>query len=511
MKEPIMKKIFLILTLVSIVFPPLAFSGETNFASIEWAPYVGKSLEKNGFITEIVEAAWKRSGHKLAVKFLPAKRAMAYTQKGRYVAMFPFLTDKRGQGTDFLLSEPFAGSTLVFYKRKADKPIMYKSLNDLKPYKIGVVRGFSYTSEFDKADYLQKDAANSETSNFLKLEKKRIDLVIADKYVADKLFRRELSRIAPQIEQVYPPFSVQPMYVAFSKSIPGAKEMVGEFNTGLRNIKRDGTLNEIMEKHGYSTISSQSFSRDELKDFIEDGLQYIQKVGLEKAFEEFNKPDGMFSRGDLYIFAINMEGDILAHVNPKMVGKNRYKLKDKLGFPFVQEFIKIAKTKGAGWSEYWWPNPITKKMQPKITYIKSVNDNVFVGCGIYKSVGPNELKGFIESAAQYIRKAGLEKAVEEFKNPDGMFSEGELYIFVVTLEGETLAHVNPKLVGKNNYALKDKLGFAFVQEFIKVAKTRGSGWVEYWWENPINKKIQPKISFIKRIENNMFIGCGIYK
>ncbi len=79
------------------------------------------------------------------------------------------------------------------------------------------------------------------------------------------------------------------------------------------------------------------------------------------------------------------------------------------------------------------------------------------------------------------------------------------------MKGKNLAHIVPKLVGQDHSNLKDKLGFAFMREFIKVAQTRGSGWVEYWWANPVTKKIQPKLSYIKKVNDNMFIGCGIYK
>lgn len=379
-----MKKIILSVFLLSLALVQIAFSEQIGFAIIEWPPYVGESLNKNGFVAEIVETAWKKRNYDISMNFLPIKRAVASTKDGLYMAMFPYIQMDMESDNDLLLSDPFAGTAIVFYKRKSDPPLKYTKLEDLKQYTFGTVLGFSYTPEFDNADYIKKDRARKDKLNFLKLVKDRIDIVIADKYVADNLFRNELADIAGSVEQIDPPFSVRPIYVAFSKSHPDAQKMVEEFNLGLREIKRDGTLNTIMEKYGLFTISSKSYTRDELKSFVDSAANYIKKVGVKNALEEFKKPDGEFTKGELYIFANNMKGINLSHINPRMQGGDHSSFKDKLGFAFMQEFIKVAQINGNGWVEYWWDNPVTKKLQPKISYIKKINDDMFIGCGIYK-------------------------------------------------------------------------------------------------------------------------------
>jgi hypothetical protein len=44
---------------------------------------------------------------------------------------------------------------------------------------------------------------------------------------------------------------------------------------------------------------------------------------------------------------------------------------------------ELAKTKGSGWVNYSWTNPVTKKVGPKTTYIQVV-DGYWVGCGYFK-------------------------------------------------------------------------------------------------------------------------------
>lgn len=379
-----MKRILLAALLLSATLVQLGSAEQMHFAIIEWPPYVGASLNQNGFVAEIVETAWKKRNYDISMNFLPIKRAVASTKDGLYMAMFPYIQVDMENDNDLLLSDPFAGTAIVLYRKKSDKPLEYTKLEDLKQYTFGTVLGFSYTPEFDNAAYIKKDQARADKLSFMKLEKGRVDIVIADKYVADNLFRNELAGIAGSIEQIDPPFSVRPIYVAFSKSHPDSAKMVKEFNLGLREIKRDGTLNTIMEKYGLSTISSKSYTRDELKEFVNSAAKHIRKVGVQAALEEFKKPDGKFTKGELYIFANNMQGINLSHVNPKMQGGDHSGFKDKLGFAFMQEFIKVAQVNGSGWVEYWWANPVTKTLQPKISYIQKINDDMFIGCGIYK-------------------------------------------------------------------------------------------------------------------------------
>ena len=86
-----------------------------------------------------------------------------------------------------------------------------------------------------------------------------------------------------------------------------------------------------------------------------------------------------------------------------------------------------------------------------------------------------------------------------------------MYIFVFDMSGKTLAHgSNPKLLGKNMTDLKDADGKYFVRSFIEVANTKGKGWIDYKWINPVSKAIEQKSSYIEKV-GDVLVGCGIYK
>lgn len=126
---------------------------------------------------------------------------------------------------------------------------------------------------------------------------------------------------------------------------------------------------------------------------------------------------------------------------------------------------------------------------------------------------PDDAKGFAQKAAAYAKSNGKDKALGEFNNPKGAFVNGELYIFVLDLSGKMLANGgNPKMTGSNWKETKDASGKLFAQEMIEIAKTKGSGWVNYSWTHPVTKKIQPKTTWVQRVEGaDYFVACGVYK
>lgn len=133
-----------------------------------------------------------------------------------------------------------------------------------------------------------------------------------------------------------------------------------------------------------AVAASDKGTADEAIALVKKAVAYIKANGKEKAFAEFNNPAGSFKSRDLYVFTVEMNGVMSSHgVNPKLIGKNLLGLKDVDDKPFIKAFIDVANSKGKGWVDYKWPNPTTKAIEAKSTYIEKTDDLV-VGCGIYK-------------------------------------------------------------------------------------------------------------------------------
>ena len=143
---------------------------------------------------------------------------------------------------------------------------------------------------------------------------------------------------------------------------------------------------------------------------------------------------------------------------------------------------------------------------------------VFVLCFISvakASTGDGDLKALADKAIAYYKANGKEKAMAEFNNQKSTFVKGDLYVVVIDFKGTVLAHGGtPGLTGNSLYDQKDpNTGKYFVREMIDAARSAsGTGWITYNWANPTTKKVQPKKSWIKRIENTeSFVICGVFQ
>jgi cytochrome c len=124
----------------------------------------------------------------------------------------------------------------------------------------------------------------------------------------------------------------------------------------------------------------------------------------------------------------------------------------------------------------------------------------------------DEVAALTLKAAGIIESQGTEAARELF-NKDGEFKYGEIYVNLIDFAGTWLIYPpRPAGVGQSVINVKDADGKFLVQDIIKLAKDKGEGWVEYRWLNPVSNKIEPKVSFVKRIPGKELVTyVGIYK
>lgn len=116
----------------------------------------------------------------------------------------------------------------------------------------------------------------------------------------------------------------------------------------------------------------------------------------------------------------------------------------------------------------------------------------------------------VEKAAEMIKKTSVDAVKAKIAAKDPELNKGELYVYLRSLDGTTLAHPNPGLVGKNLIDVPDADGKVFRREIVELAKGKGKGWVDYKFKNPVSGKIEPKTTYIQR-QGELIIEAGIYK
>ena len=131
-------------------------------------------------------------------------------------------------------------------------------------------------------------------------------------------------------------------------------------------------------------VAQAAGTKDEAKAFVKQAVADFKAEG-QAVFAKITAKDPKYVKDDLYVMVYDMTGKCVAHgANAKQVGKDLIGLKDPDGKEFVKERVEIAKTKGSGWQEYKFSNPVTKKIEPKVAYLEKVGDYIFL-CGAYHS------------------------------------------------------------------------------------------------------------------------------
>jgi len=134
-----------------------------------------------------------------------------------------------------------------------------------------------------------------------------------------------------------------------------------------------------------AALAADKGTADEAVAMVKRAVAMVKAEGKEKTFAAIADPaNTAFHDRDLYVYVYDLNGVALAHGNnPKMVGKPLIGLKDNEGKPLIKEMVDIAKSKGKGWVDFKWPNPVTKAVESKSGYVERVDD-FLIGSGIYK-------------------------------------------------------------------------------------------------------------------------------
>jgi signal transduction histidine kinase len=93
-------------------------------------------------------------------------------------------------------------------------------------------------------------------------------------------------------------------------------------------------------------------------------------------------PEAFHDR-DMYVFVLDPRGKYLAFGgNPAKVGMRVQDIPGVDGVGLLASVIEQADVE-PGWVEYDIANPLTGKVQTKMTYVQEI-EGLYLGCGVYK-------------------------------------------------------------------------------------------------------------------------------
>ena len=122
-----------------------------------------------------------------------------------------------------------------------------------------------------------------------------------------------------------------------------------------------------------------------------------------------------------------------------------------------------------------------------------------------------EAMALIDRAIEEARRAGVAGALSAYTNPAREFHDRDLYVFAIDRSGSYRAFGGrPDKVGTSIVEAIGSSGERMVADaFARAAE--GGGWVEYEIVNPLTRVAAPKMSYIRPLDDQLVVGCGVYK
>jgi len=525
------KGIFFIVAFLALLYPAEAqaidqpaSAEDLTYITEQFPPFnFQKDGKLQGISVDLLETVWVRMGADLnrsAIELLPWTEGYERTLDERNNVLFS--TSRFPQREQlFKWAGPIAPIRDVLLTKR-DRNISISAQDDLKKYRIGAVKDDSAVQMLLDKGVNKEDLVLAATPMPIieMLENDSIDAWAYDD-VGGIWLINESGADASDFKAAYT-LGQTDLYYAFNKETPDS--LVLSFQQAIDSInnnKDEDGLTEyekVLNKYVPSEYVINNTDESRLMAFLSEAVAYVKEKGEKKALQEFNNRSGSFVRGDLYIFAYDFNETCLAHpFMPDLVGQKG--LLDINGMNVTANELALAK-RGGGFMYLVFPNPTHgSKEELKLIYIEAVNDNLYLGSGLYISdisasfneEESDEFVAYVERALQFARENGKDKALAVFNDPGGNFTRDGRYIFAYDYEGRNLAlPKQSELVGTNRIDVQDPNGVYFVKQHIDLARM-GGGFHYYVYPDPSrNMDPAPKLSYVVNVDDTWFLGSGIY-
>lgn len=222
-----------------------------------WYPVnLDPASDKPGYVIEIARLALQRAGHQLDYALYPWERSVDGVRRGK-IDCLPGV--HRNTVPDLIFTgESFGTDRMAFYARADAPPFEYHDLSDLQDKVVAVIGGYGYTEQIDAYINTANGAPNLQVTrgdiplqrNIRMLLAGRVDLVL-ESIPALEHTATEMG-VLDQIKQVSPLPGSPSLFIACSPKKPASRDIVKALDEGLRELRRSGELQRILDKYGMS-------------------------------------------------------------------------------------------------------------------------------------------------------------------------------------------------------------------------------------------------------------------
>lgn len=224
--------------------------------TIDMPPHSSADAAKPSLSRELFQHAMASQGYAVDIRFYPWARAYELGKQGEVDAVWPAI-HQPDRETWFMFGSPVIRTHYVLIKRR-NLPVSFRGLEDAKPYIIATLRGGITGSRLDAtpSDYRIEPGSSFE-QNLKKLAAGRIDFMTSERYTGAYLLSTEFQTLSESVEMLMPPISGISFHLMFAKNAPAAQEKMQAFERGLRLMRANGLLADILRRHGYDVAMAK--------------------------------------------------------------------------------------------------------------------------------------------------------------------------------------------------------------------------------------------------------------
>jgi polar amino acid transport system substrate-binding protein len=243
-----LRRVWLVSCLAMCLHAP-AWARKLVLAATEYPPYYSESLERGGPVAELTVAALRRAGYEVELHFMPWARALKSGEQGKVDGLVGVWHSPQRERA-FLYSKPVVSNRIELCRRRGHGPDRFTTFEALRPYTVGVVRGYADPPGLAAAG-IRTEPVTQDLQNLRKLAAGHIDLVLIDSRVEQYLVRRRLGREGEAIECLQPPVQEHPQHLVVSRGAPDAAAIVAGFNEQLEQMRQSGEFDRIAGRWGW--------------------------------------------------------------------------------------------------------------------------------------------------------------------------------------------------------------------------------------------------------------------
>lgn len=210
-----------------------------------YPPFVDEDHPQEGIAMAIVRAAYATQGYEIRWLNMPWARAEQSVKNGTF-DMLPITWYTKSRSRELLYSDPYVTNHVKFIQRRGED-FTYQGLESLRGKSVGTVRYYGYGDEFSTAEHFTREPVAEFIYNIRKLINGRIDLTLEDELVARTHIAKHAPELIDLIDFVEPPYTSKDLHVTSGYANPRHREIIDAFNAGLKEIKENGTFQQIME------------------------------------------------------------------------------------------------------------------------------------------------------------------------------------------------------------------------------------------------------------------------